>query len=157
MKGKVAAIVVGALLPVAVAATPAAAHVPTPTGKQGCTPGFWKNNLLAWESTAPNVYSPSTRLGSVFRNVPRHLANATFLDALRFKGNLGPEARLLRQAVAALLGTVHFDVAFPIGDEGQLIGMVNAALAGVTNPEVVKDQLDRWNNLGCPLSAKVDY
>ena len=136
----------------------ASAHNPTPTGRQGCTPGFWKNNVVAWESTAPNVYSPDETLGSVFTGVSPSLANKTLLEALNFQGNLGPEARLLRAAVAALLNTVHFDVAYPLGTEGELIAQVNAALAsGGSALETLKNTLDSWNNLGCPLSANVDY
>lgn len=142
----------------ALAAGPASAHVPTPVGNQGCTPGFWKNNVIAWESTAPNAYASSTTLESVFDNVPAALDDKTFLQALSFEGNVGREGRLLRHAVAGLINTVHFDVAYAIGVENQLIRMVNTALAGsAAQQEALKDQLDRWNNGGCPLSAKVDY
>jgi hypothetical protein len=158
MMGRFSALIGLVVLLALVSAVAASAHVPTPDGNEGCTPGFWKNNLIAWESTSPNVYSPNTTLESVF-NVPDSLGldNTTFLEALNFQGNIGPEGRLLRQAVAALLGTVHFDVAYPIGDEAVLIAMVNNALSGQTSVEGLKDQLDRWNNLGCPLSANIDY
>ncbi len=158
MRPKVLIVALATTLTLALAAGPASAHVPTPVGKQGCTPGFWKNNLLPWESTAPNVYSPSTKLGSVFANVPANLREATFLQALGFPGTAGPAARLLRAGVAGLLSTVHFDVAYPIGVETQLINRVSAALAGTAaQQEALKNELDRYNNLGCPLSANRDY
>jgi hypothetical protein len=136
----------------------ASAHVPTPVGKEGCTPGFWKNSVIAWESTAPNVYSPGATLGSVFTGVSPELADATLLEALQFQGTDGAEARLLRAAVAALLNTVHFDVDYPLGSEGQVISAVNDALAaGGDALKTLKNKFDRWNNLGCPLSANVDY
>jgi hypothetical protein len=157
-KRKLSALGVGIVLAMALVVGPASSHVPTPTGNQGCTPGFWKNNTKAWESTAPNVYPKNTRLESAFNNVPDHLDNKTFLEALKFQGNVGPEGRLLRHAVAALLNTVHFDVAYQIGDESILKSMVNAALAGSkADMEALSSQLDRWNNAGCPLSAKIDY
>jgi hypothetical protein len=155
---KLALVAVGAVVALAALAGPVAAHVDTPTGNEGCTPGFWKNNLVAWESTAPNVYLPSTVIGTVFTSAHAPFASMTFLEALGING--GPmEGKLLRQSVAALLGTVHFDVAFPIGNETQLITMVNAALASNSagTMEDLKDTLDGWNNLGCPLSANVDY
>lgn len=157
MRRRFALVGIGAMLAFGVLAGSVAAHVDTPTGNQGCTPGFWKNNLLPWESTVPNVYPTTTVVGSVFTNAHAPFASMTFLEALQIEG--GPmEGKLLRQAVAALLNTVHFDVAFPIGSEGVLIGMVNTALAGDKDAmEALKDQLDTWNNLGCPLSANVDY
>jgi hypothetical protein len=156
MRRRLALVGIGAMLVFGVLAGSVAAHVDTPTGNQGCTPGFWKNNLLAWESTSPNVYPTDTLVGSVFTGAHSPYAGMTFLEILQ-GGDNAMEAKLLRQAVAALLNTVHFDVAFPIGSEGVLIGMVNTALAGDEDAmEALKDQLDTWNNLGCPLSANVD-
>lgn len=153
--GAAGAAVVGA---VSLLGPAAFAHDPTPTGNEGCTPGFWKNNLVAWESTWPNVYLPTDTLGSRFSNVPAELAGKTFLEALNFKGNEGPEARLLRQAVAALLNTVHFDVEYQYGFEWDFIPLVNDALAGsAEDQEALKDQLASYNERGCPLSANVDY
>jgi hypothetical protein len=158
MLRRLALVSVAAVLAFAAFSVSATAHIDTPTGNQGCTPGFWKNNLLAWESTAPNVYLTTTLVGSVFTSAPAPYASMTLLQALQIEG--GPMAgKLLRQAVAALLNTSHFDVAYPLGSEATLIAMVNAALTSgsSTTMEALKDQLDLWNNLGCPLSANVDY
>jgi hypothetical protein len=158
MRRRIALVGIGAVLALGTLAGSAGAHVPTPIGEQGCTPGFWKSNLLAWESTAPNVYLPTTLVGSVFTSAHAPFASMTFLQVLQYGGN-SMEGKLLKQAVAGLLSTVHFDVAYPIGTESVLIAMVNAALAtnNASVMEALKDQLDDWNNLGCPLSANVDY
>jgi hypothetical protein len=136
------------------------AHNPTPKGRQGCTPGFWKNNLLAWESTAPNVLRPGDKLQAVFDpvNIPDQYDNTTLLQALQFKGTEGTVAKLLRAAVAAMLNTTHFDVAYPLGDNEELEELLKTALAGsASDMEALKNRLDAWNNLGCPLRANFDY
>ncbi len=98
------------------------------------------------------------RLEGVFDNVPDRLDRKTFEEALAFRASVGPAGRLLRHALAGSLSTIHFDVAYPIGAERVLIGQVNTALAGTpADMEALKNQLDTWNNLGCPLSAKVDH
>jgi hypothetical protein len=115
---------------------------------QGCSHGFWKNNTGAWVG-----YAPSTTLGSAFANVPPSLANNTFSEALNFQGNVGSEGRLLLQAVAALLNAAHPDVGYPL-TEAEVKARVSNALAGsASDEEAVKDELDGFNNLACPLRA----
>jgi len=139
----------------------AGAHEPTPTGNQGCTPGFWKNNLIAWESTAPNVYDPNQTLGSVFANVPAQYADKTLLEALNFPGYLGADARLLKHATAALLNASHFDVAYQVGNDAVIKFFVAIVLKFGTaeQKDELKNVFDAWNNGvgGCPLAANVDY
>ena len=118
------------------------------TGNQGCSHGFWKNNTGAWVG-----YSTSTTLGSQFANVPSNLANKTFLEALNFQSKIGSEGRLLLQAVAALLNAAHPDIGYPLS-EAEIKTRVGTALAGTAiDEEALKDELDAYNNLGCPLDA----
>ncbi len=77
-----------------------------------------------------NVYGFGARLEGVFDNVPDHLDRKKVKEALAFQGSVSPAGRLLRQAVAGLLSTIHFDVADPIGEERHLIRQVKTALAG---------------------------
>jgi hypothetical protein len=160
MRRMLALVGVIAMMAVAVFAGAVAAHEPTPTGTQGCTPGFWKNNLNAWETSGTNAYDPNTLVFNLFAgtgNSPE-LATMTMLQALQYGGN-NMEAKLYRAAVAALLNTVHYDVAYPFGTEAQVQAFVNAAILIGTQDalEAAKNQLDAWNNLGCPLSANRQY
>ena len=120
---------------------------PPVTGREGCTPGYWKNHLGAWAATG---YSPSQTLESVF-DVPDSLGldNRTLLEAASAGG--GGVTALLRHAVAALLGAAHPAVDYPIST-AQVIADVNAALASgnAGSIENLKNQLDRWNNLHAP-------
>jgi hypothetical protein len=120
------------------------------TGNEGCTPGYWKNHTENWEE-----YSPSTTVGSVF-NVNSTYASLTFEEALRLRGGPGVDGAtriLLRAAVAAVLNAAHDGLGYPLR-RGQIITMVNEALASGDRQTIleVKDELDRMNNLGCPLN-----
>jgi hypothetical protein len=125
---------------------------------EGCTPGFWKNNIGRWEE-----YSPNWTLGSVFV-VPTgfsSLADDTLLDALSYGGGptlQGKAKLLLKQAVASILNAAHEGVGYPYRrfvNPFAIVPTVNAALASGsrTTMEALKNTLDRANNLGCPLRA----
>lgn len=144
----------GLLIPMAI---PVAAECPPPPEcpppHAGCTPGFWKNHTDLWTG-----YSTSQTLESVL-DVPDVLGldNYTLLEALSFGGGPGATGmarNLLRQAVAALLNAAHPLVNYPM-TEGAVIGSVNYALASLNRGtmETLKDQLDAFNNLGCPIDA----
>src|SRR5215831_18063702 len=100
----------------------------SPTGNQGCSPGFWKNHPDVekfWE------YLPGQNLDPVFSVPPTLIFNYTLLEALSFGG--GPGARggaqiLLRAAVAALLNAASPALEFPLS-QADVISQVNAALA----------------------------
>ena len=123
------------------------------TGTEGCTPGFWKNHLDAWEE-----YAPTDLVGDVF-NIPAaysDLADDTLLEALSYpddeQGGNAAE-NLLRTAVAAILNAASEDVGYPyrrFGDPGNIIPTVNNLLAGGDEQamEDFKDLLDAANNLG---------
>ncbi len=125
----------------------------TEVGDEGCSPGYWKNHPEAWSSTG---YTPGTKVVAVFANAAAYIPNThTLMDALNYRG--GPKTAdkaqiLLRQAVAALLDASHPGVAYPIS-AAQVIQRTNDALASGDKDAILelKDVLDEYNNLGCPL------
>jgi len=129
-----------------------------PSGK-GCTPGYWKNHPISWESTQ---HKTGDAVGSVFAQAYTSfpvLGESTLLKALSFKGGTklqGAAANLLRAAVAALLTRTGKEVQFPV-TRSVLIADVNAALASGDRPKLIElaSKLDAFNNLGCPLTGKV--
>jgi hypothetical protein len=125
-----------------------------PTGDEGCTPGYWKNHVVAWEYTE---FTPDQTVESVFAAASAYdeIAPRTLMEALRFHGGSGVEggARiLLRAAVASVLNASHPDVDHPDTVDG-IVDDVNAALASGDRHEMVTlgSWLDDANNLGCPL------
>jgi hypothetical protein len=126
-----------------------------PLGDDGCTPGYWKNHLLAWNYTD---HSPETPVGDVWdaaNSVVPELAEATLMEALRFTGGeglSGAARNFLRVATASLLNASHADVGFPLTLQ-QIIDGGNAALETQDLHEILalKDTLDYLNNAGCPL------
>lgn len=124
-------------------------------GDEGCTPGYWKNHLDAWNETS---YDTTQTVESVFSAASAYssaTSDATLLEALDFSA--GPTAEdmaraLIRAAVAAVLNASHPDVDYPRA-EATIINEVNAALATGNRAimEDLKDELDADNNLGCPL------
>jgi hypothetical protein len=124
-----------------------------PPKQEGCTPGFWKQpqHLDSWVG-----FTPGQTLESVF-DVPDAfgLDAVTLLEALSFEG--GPTTAdaaeiLLRQAVAAILNAANPDVDYPLS-VAEVIARVNAALASGDRATILAlaAELDRLNNLGCPL------
>jgi hypothetical protein len=120
-------------------------------GREGKSPGFWKNHLGAWVGLSPNQ-----TLESVF-NVPDSLGldNSTLIQALNFGGgsSLKEKAQtLFRQAVAALLNANHPNIDYPLSSS-TIISRVNSALASgsKTTIENLKNELDGYNNLGATL------
>jgi hypothetical protein len=129
-------------------------EVDEPTGREGCTPGYWKNHTGSWAGTG---FSPGQSAGSVFSlgGFPS-LANQTLLQTLQGgggPGTLGAARILLRAAVAALLNAAHSGVDYP-RTASSIISDVNAALASNNRNTMLNlaTALDRDNNLGCPLN-----
>jgi hypothetical protein len=123
------------------------------TGKEGLTPGFWKNHTNVWQG-----YSPNQTLESVF-NVPNSLGldNVTLLNALKFGGGGGVKGaaqNLFRHAVAALLNAAHEHVDYAL-TTAQIISQVNNALASnnASTIEALKNKLDKLNNAGGGIDA----
>jgi hypothetical protein len=126
---------------------------PPPPGEEGCTPGYWKNHPKAW---APTGYTTTMTVEDVF-DVPDafNLDSKTLLQALSFQGGpykLGAARTLLRIATAAVLNAAHPDVDYPL-TAADIISQVNAALLGTRGQMLtLKDTLDMYNNLGCPIN-----
>lgn len=111
-------------------------YAPPAVAHQGCTPGFWKNNLTPWTSTP---FTTDTTLAVAFPGVtPESWArygiasSDTLLDALRYSGGpgLSGAARIyLRTAAAALLNAAH-----PLlGFTGNGVAWVQDTVAGDLN------------------------
>ena len=136
---------------------------------EGCTPGYWKNHTACWHRCWENGNGDPWEdlVGDVF-DVPAQisiLADDTLMDALNYDG--GPEIIdaakiLLRHAVAALLNACDPDIDYSISDPGDVISAVNTALEdGVAQQDRgvmldLKDELDMYNNYGCPIDAHCD-
>jgi hypothetical protein len=123
------------------------------SSKQGCTPGYWKNHTGSWSG-----YSASWKLRFVFSKVDRYddLEHDTLLEALHYHGGSDTEGAaeiLLRAAVAALLNASHSGVSYP-RSLSSVVQDVNSALASKSRTHMLwlANELDKDNNLGCPLS-----
>ena len=117
-----------------------------PPGNEGCTPGYWKQSqhFDSWFG-----YSRNQKFEQVFAvNVP---GDPTLLEAL--KANGGGINALERHAVAALLNASSPNVDYPL-TQAQVKAMVKSAIdsGDPATIEQTKDQLEQYNELGCPLS-----
>jgi hypothetical protein len=134
--------------------SPSPSPSPTRPPSEGCSPGYWKqpHHVDSWVG-----FEPDQTLESVF-DVPDAygLDDVSLLDALSFRGGSSDAAAariLLRQAVAALLNASNPDVEFGLTTT-QVVADVNAALASGERATILElaEELDRLNNLGCPLN-----
>jgi len=114
--------------------------VEPPSGGQGCTPGFWKQeqHFDSWVG-----YSPSDSFDAVFGVS----YGGTLLEAADANG--GGVNALARHAVAALLNSTNPDVDYLYSTD-EVINMVQAAFAS-GDYEGTKDLFEYQNELGCPL------
>jgi hypothetical protein len=116
-------------------------------GAQGCTPGYWKQpqHFDSW-----TVHTQTDTFDSVF-GVSAFPASLTLLRALG-QGGGGINA-LGRHAVAALLNAVSPNVNYPI-TAADVIASTQAAInsGNKTLIEQTKNQLESYNQLGCPIS-----
>lgn len=159
MKGLIAGLISGLVVGLLGAATVAPASAVN-IGKEGCTPGYWKNHLDNWEEASPtqlftDVFSAGTS-GA--------LAGVTLEEALAGGGGpgvTGAELILARAATAAFLNAAHEGVGYPwrrysAGLDGRppLVDTVNDALASGDRATILElaRRLDADNNLGCPLN-----
>ncbi len=124
-------------------------------GFVGCSHGYWKNHLAEWSQTP---YAPSDLVSSVWASTLAYpaVANSTLDEALDFSG--GPTVEdairnMLKQAVGSLLNAAHPGVSFPY-TVAEVISMVDAAIATGDRRTILTlaGDLDRANNLGCPLN-----
>ncbi|MFA1773773.1 T9SS type A sorting domain-containing protein [Rufibacter glacialis] len=122
----------------------------------GCTPGYWKNHHQSWGCG----YEPGTSFFGVFGiSQTRGLSSGLTLDGALNEGGGGYSA-LVRHATAALLNACHNGVNYPYERNDILQAVASAfnngtATLGGTyygSVEALKNELDRANNLGCPLN-----
>jgi hypothetical protein len=133
-----------------------ACDIPVETG-EGCTPGYWKNHSKAWGCgyTTKSKFFDVFTVVTNYRGLPQ---KTTMLDALNQNG--GAYSALARQAVGALLNACHNGVGYPYTAEEIKAAVVsmfnfgNATMGNKTfiNVDTLKNEFDRANNLGCPLS-----
>lgn len=115
-----------------------------PTGTQGCTPGYWKQDQHFDSWNAP--YDPTDDFDATF-GVNFFNPDISLLDALNLNGGAAGKNQLARAAVAALLNAAE-------GFYPMSAAQVIAAVQGATPAtyESVKNTLDTNNNLGCLLN-----
>ncbi len=126
---------------------------PQPTC-DGCSHGFWKNHTSDWGSTG---YRTSQKVKDVFSAASGYSEHAwdTLHEALYSNGGSdlnGAAGNLLKQAVAALLNASHPEVTYT-RSVASVLSDVNAALASRDRNRILDlaEDLDRDNNLGCPI------
>jgi hypothetical protein len=123
--------------------------------KEGCTPGYWKQEQHFGNWTPP--YTPDTRLRDIFVTSPVGLVpDVSLLEALNFRGGPGVSGAtqiLLRAAVASLLNAASPDVSFPIS-VGQVVDTTISRIETEYRPTIITraTYFDSINNLGCPLA-----
>jgi len=123
-----------------------AVEPPPPGGTQGCTPGYWKNHPVSWDTAG---FSPDDDFDTIF-GVDVFSPDRTLMQALRTGG--GKWDKLGRHATAALLSAAHPDVDYMLGVSDVIDEVAAAAAAG--KPEPLASMLDDYNNYGCPLNGK---
>jgi len=137
------------------------------TDGHGCTPGFWKNNYLAWGCTG---FSPGTclqwnragtecqeldattgtRFDAVFGYGPTCGGVTTLMEVLQVcNGSLD------WHAVGAVLNAMCSAVYYGATAE-EVVQAYAMARTGETDPLLLKDVFDNMNNRGCPLDAHGD-
>jgi hypothetical protein len=121
-----------------------------PTGGEGCTPGFWKNNADKHDASQWGAIDPDATFTSVFgaNDLP---AGTTLLEALNLGG--GGVNALARHAVAAYLNSLAGDPDYAF-TTAQVIAKVQAMASN--NYDAAKDELATENERGCPLSQNGD-
>ncbi len=114
------------------------------TPPEGCSPGYWKTHPNSWAATG---YAPGDDFDAVF-GVDAFRPNRTLMQAAWSGG--GGINKLGRHAVAALLNASRNDVSYPWTAADLIAAVQNAVATGVYEP--LASDLDRDNNLGCPLN-----
>ncbi len=112
-------------------------------GGEGCTPGFWKNNLDAWP---PTGFSPSDSFESIFMR-DAFVGDPSLLEVMNLKG--GGVNRLSAHAVAALLNASHPSVDYDLTPAEVIADWQAAFDAGGGAINAQKDVFVGFNELGC--------
>ncbi len=115
------------------------------SGGEGCTPGYWKQHQHFDSWTPP--YTPTTLFSAVFENA---FPGKSLRDVLALGG--GGLNALGRHTVAALLNAASPNVNYD-RSVGDVINAFNAVYPGSDAAyEALKDQLETFNEQGCPLN-----
>jgi hypothetical protein len=123
-------------------------------GRNGCTPGFWKNCTANW----CDAHKTTDLVSSVFtvpdcvNTATLNLGSKSLLQALAFQGGStlnGGAQILLRAATAAVLNACK-GIGYPL-QEADIISQVNTALGSCLRADMITlaTTLDGYNNLGC--------
>ena len=119
-------------------------------GGEGCTPGFWKNNLAAW---GPTGFSPSVLFesASIFDR-DAFTGDPSLLDVMNFRG--GGLNRLSAHAVAALLNASHPSVDYDL-TPAEVIDAWQVAFddGSKSAMNAQKDIFVGFNELGCDTNS----
>lgn len=110
-------------------------------GKQGCTPGFWKQpqHANSWKIDPQSKYAEVFDVNASF--------DVTLLEALGLGG--GGERALARHATAALLNSLRSDIDFWLSSNAVKAIVKQAYASG--NFELAKAKLEAANEKDCPL------
>jgi hypothetical protein len=120
-----------------------------PSGGEGCTPGFWKQeqHFAAWLNPP---YAPSTPFSDVFENA---FPDMTLLEVLSQGG--GKLKALGRHTVAALLNAATADVDYDFGTPADVINAFNEVYPGNKRAyNRLKREFSYLNEQGCPINGK---
>jgi hypothetical protein len=160
----IAAGAVGIIAAAILTAAPASAT--TSGNSEGCTPGFWKNHT-SWASYEVE-YSTGETVASMlggyqFPAALSQFQDVTMLEALQGGGGSGVTGAakvLLRAGTAAYLNA-DVEILYPyrrdttgFGGVASLNSLITSALDSQDRATMLAlaAELDRANNLGCPLS-----
>ncbi|MFC6285306.1 hypothetical protein ACFP3Q_04010 [Nocardioides sp. GCM10027113] len=156
MRRLVVAMVLGLIASLGAAVAPASA---VNIGREGCTPGYWKNHTDNWQEAYPDAL-----FSAKFGTAGTSLGGKTLLDTLQGGGGpgvAGAETILARAATAAYLNAAHEGLGFPWrrtdwGLDGRppLVPTVRDAINTGNRATMLAlaTRLDADNNLGCPLN-----
>ncbi len=127
-------------------------------GSGGCSPGYWKANAVTEDPANAWFVDPTTTLDAAGFVPQSQDPNTTLLETLQLSGGEGAEGmerKLLRHCVAGILNAENPNVGYTIST-GDVISMCNAVMATEDKDtmENFKDQLDVFNNVGCPIDMK---
>ena len=127
---------------------------------EGCTPGYWKNHTSSWLESPGFPISTSIKMSKMFpATAGTSFGSVTALDALQGGGGKGVDGAtriLLRAATASWLNSAHEQLDYPLRRFTPKTGTVARVNAAVRSQDratmlALADELDRLNNLGCPL------
>lgn len=124
---------------------------------EGLTPGFWKNHESAWAG-----YSTDESFEEIFdvditisAGKKTENESPTLLEALSAKGGVNEDKgvydALIRHAVAAILNAANPNINYPLTETEIINAVHDAIIDGNPSAELLKNELDSYNNLGASI------